>query len=192
MTAGETDASRRAEVVSLLAGSVFDVAKVLVGCRLRTTFDGYPTEVVLTEVEAYAGADDPASHAYGGRTPRNAAMFGPPGTLYVYRSYGIHWCMNVVVGEEGLPHAVLLRGGRAITGRSVMVDRRTRRDHLTDGPGKLCQALAVTGEHDGTSVLDGPVRLTVDEAHGTILRTPRIGISVARDRPWRYLLDAGP
>ena len=176
-------------MVSLLAGSVSEVAKALVGCRIRTTIDGDPTDVLLTEVEAYAGADDPASHAYRGRTARNGAMFGPPGTLYVYRSYGIHWCMNIVVGEEGLPHAVLLRGGNPTTGRTVMIDRRARTDHLTDGPGKLCQALGVTGEHDGTSVLDGPVRLTVEEASRAILRTPRIGISVAKDRLWRYVLD---
>ena len=189
MTTDEKDGSRSAEVVALLTGSVFDVARALVGCRLKTTFDGYSTEVVLTEVEAYAGADDPASHAHRGRTPRNAAMFGPPGTLYVYRSYGIHWCMNVVVGEEGLPHAVLLRGGDPTIGRSLMIDRRARTDHLTDGPGKLCQALAVTGEHDGTSVVDGPVRLTADEVHGTITQTPRIGLSRAMDRPWRYVLS---
>ncbi len=189
MISGRADTSRREEVVSLLAGSVSEVAKALVGCRIRTTIDGDPTDVLLTEVEAYAGADDPASHAYRGRTARNGAMFGPPGTLYVYRSYGIHWCMNIVVGEEGLPHAVLLRGGNPTTGRTVMIDRRARTDHLTDGPGKLCQALGVTGEHDGTSVLDGPVRLTVEEASRAILRTPRIGISVAKDRLWRYVLD---
>lgn len=189
MISGRADTSRREEVVSLLAGSVSEVAKALVGCRIRATIDGDPTDVLLTEVEAYAGADDPASHAYRGRTARNGAMFGPPGTLYVYRSYGIHWCMNIVVGEEGLPHAVLLRGGNPTTGRTVMIDRRARTDHLTDGPGKLCQALGVTGEHDGTSVLDGPVRLTVEEASRAILRTPRIGISVAKDRLWRYVLD---
>ena len=189
MISGRADTSRREEVVSLLAGSVSEVAKALVGCRIRTTIDGDPTDVLLTEVEAYAGADDPASHAYRGRTARNGAMFGPPGTLYVYRSYGIHWCMNIVVGEEGLTHAVLLSGGNPTTGRTVMIDRRARTDHLTDGPGKLCQALGVTGEHDGTSVLDGPVRLTVEEASGAILRTPRIGISVAKDRLWRYVLD---
>ena len=98
-------------VEELLAGSVFDVARRLLGCRIRSVVDGATTEVALTEVEAYAGADDPASHAFRGQTARNGSMFGPAGTLYVYRSYGLHWCMNIVVGPPDLPHAVLLRGG---------------------------------------------------------------------------------
>ena len=175
----------------MLDGSVFDVAEALLGCRIATAFGTLRTEVVITEVEAYAGADDPASHSYRGRTPRNTAMFASPGTLYVYRSYGIHWCMNVVVGEEGLPHAVLLRGGTPFVGSETMVDRRGRADHLTDGPGKLCQALGVTGDHDGSSVIDGPVRLIPGEKQGMIARTSRIGISVAQDRLWRYVLEDG-
>ena len=111
--AGQGDS---ADLEGLLDGDVFTVAQRLLGARVRTSLRGAVTEVMLTEVEAYAGADDPASHAYRGRTPRNAAMFGPPGLLYVYRSYGLHWCMNVVVGEEGLPHAVLLRGGEVTQG----------------------------------------------------------------------------
>lgn len=173
----------------ILDGSVFAAAQRLLGCRVRTEFDGEVTEVVLNEVEAYAGGDDPASHAYRGRTPRNASMFGPPGTLYVYRSYGIHWCMNVVVGREGLPHAVLLRGGDVVRGRDVVERRRGRSRNLADGPGKLCQALGVTGDHDGSSVRDGPVRLVPGDPGGPILRTPRIGVSVAATRPWRYLVD---
>ena len=86
-------------------------ARQVLGWRLRTEFDGSPTEVILTEVEAYAGLDDPASHAYRGRTKRNGSLFAGPGTLYVYRSYGIHWCMNVVVADAATPNAVLLRGG---------------------------------------------------------------------------------
>jgi DNA-3-methyladenine glycosylase len=173
----------------LLEGDVFTVAQRLLGCTVRTTFQGAPTAVVLTEVEAYAGADDPASHAYRGRTRRNAAMFGPPGTLYVYRSYGIHWCMNVVVGEEGLPHAVLLRGGEITEGESTIARRRGRHDQLTNGPGKLCEALGVTGDHDGTSVVDGPIRLIPGTLprDRTVLATPRVGISKAVDHPWRYV-----
>ncbi len=178
-----------ADVAAFLSGDVFAVAQRLLGARIRTSFRGAVTEVMLTEVEAYAGADDPASHAYRGRTPRNAAMFGPPGLLYVYRSYGLHWCMNVVVGEEGLPHAVLLRGGEVTEGLGTIEHRRRRRDHLTNGPGKLCEALGVTGDHDGTSVLDGPVRLVPGSLPNgrRILATPRIGISKATDNPWRYV-----
>ena len=177
-------------VDDLITGSVFDVARRLLGGRVRTEFGGAVTEVALTEVEAYAGADDPASHAYRGRTARNGAMFGPPGTLYVYRSYGLHWCMNIVVGDIDLPHAVLLRGGAVTEGLGTIENRRGRIDHLTDGPGKLCEALGVTGGHDGTSVLDGPVRLlpgTLAERH-TVLATPRVGISKAVDEPWRFVV----
>jgi DNA-3-methyladenine glycosylase len=188
VTGTDADAAGQPESLdAILAGPVFEVAERMLGCRVRTAFDGETVEVVLNEVEAYAGADDPASHAYRGKTARNASMFGPTGTLYVYRSYGIHWCMNVVVGGEGLPHAVLLRGGDVVTGRTVAERRRGRPQHLADGPGKLCQALAVTGDHDGTSVFDGPVRILPGAAPRAITRTPRVGISVAVDRPWRYV-----
>lgn len=167
---------------------MLDAARALLGMRLRTRFADIVTEVALTEVEAYDGTNDPASHAYRGRTMRNAAMYGPPGTLYVYRSYGIHWCMNVVTGAEGDPAAVLLRGGEITAGRTEIERRRGRSDHLTDGPGKLTQALGVDGGHDGSSVLTGPVRL-LSPAHrvGTVTTTPRIGISKATDRPWRFV-----
>ncbi len=171
-----------------MRGPVLDVAPRLLGMRLRTDFRGEITEVVLTEVEAYAGELDPASHAYRGRTARNGAMFGPPGTLYVYRSYGLHWCMNIVTGDTGVPHAVLLRAGTPVEGIPVMQRRRGRTDHLSDGPGKLAAALGVTGEHDGASVLDGPVRLLPgDREVVDVLATPRIGISRAADRPWRFV-----
>lgn len=173
----------------VVAGPVEDVAAELLGRTLRTTFSDGITEVVITEVEAYAGERDPASHAFRGATPRNRSMFGPAGTLYVYRSYGIHWCMNIVTGSIGDPSAVLLRAGAPVRGREIMEARRGRSDHLADGPGKLTQALGVTGECDGTSVLDGPVRL-LDRARagGTVIATPRIGITRAVDRPWRFVL----
>jgi DNA-3-methyladenine glycosylase len=174
---------------ALLERDVFAMAEGLLGCRLRTDLGGSVTEVILTEVEAYAGAEDPASHAYRGRTVRNASMFGPAGTLYVYRSYGLHWCMNVVAGPSGLPHAVLLRGGIPTVGRDVMESRRGRRDHLADGPGKLSQALGIDGSADGTSVLDGPVRVVADTMSGTISRTPRVGVGAAVEVPWRYVLE---
>ena len=175
-------------LIERLDRDVLEVARWLIGCLVRTTVGGQATAVRLTEVEAYAGDLDPASHAFRGRTARNEAMFGPPGTLYVYRSYGIHWCANVVVRSEGVAHAVLMRAGVPTEGRDVMRLRRGREDHLTDGPGKLCQALGITGDHDGTSVLDGPVRLSpAGRTQVRVEATPRIGISKAVDRPWRFV-----
>jgi DNA-3-methyladenine glycosylase len=173
----------------LLSQPVDVAAPALLGWRLRSRVDGVMTEVMITEVEAYDGDDDPASHAFGGRTARNASMFEPAGTLYVYRSYGIHWCMNVVTGAAGLPGAVLLRGGKPTIGSEIMIERRKRQDHLTDGPGKLAQALGVTGDHDGTPVTGkGPVRLLPGTAPDDITATTRVGISRAAERPWRFVI----
>lgn len=178
-------------VADLLSADVLIAARQLLGWRVRTEFDGTPTEVLLTEVEAYAGLDDPASHAYRGETKRNGSLFGGPGTLYVYRSYGIHWCMNVVVGDVATPNAVLLRGGEPIEGRDVMLRRRGRGDHVADGPGKLTQALGVTGVDDGVDLSEGPVWLIPSEAPADrrVVTTPRIGISKAVDWPWRFVLE---
>jgi DNA-3-methyladenine glycosylase len=157
--------------------------------RLRTEIAGRVTEVMLTEVEAYGGSDDAASHAYRGETARNRSMFASPGTLYVYRSYGVHWCANIAAGLAGTGRAVLLRGGRPLEGEAIMQQRRGRLDQLVDGPGKLCQALGIDGSHDGTSVLNGPVRLLPREIdQPSIVATPRIGISKAKDRLWRFVL----
>jgi DNA-3-methyladenine glycosylase len=173
----------------LLEGRVEAAARGLLGRRLRTEIGGDPTEVIITEVEAYGGHDDPASHAAGGPSPRNTAMYGPPGTLYVYRSYGIHWCLNVVTGPAGSASAVLVRGGRPVVGESVMAGRRGRTDHLADGPGKLAQALGVTGAHDGTLVFDGPVRILGEPPAVIAIEVgPRIGISRATEQPWRFVL----
>jgi DNA-3-methyladenine glycosylase len=160
----------------------------LLGWHLRSVAGGALTEVTLTEVEAYS-PDDPASHAFNGIRPRNAAMFGPPGTLYVYRSYGIHWCANIVVGDEDTGAAVLVRAGRAIVGVDHMVNRRGRESDLLNGPGKLTQALAIDLSHNGVDLFssDSPIRLTVGEAPVTIRATPRIGISKAVERPWRFV-----
>lgn len=176
----------------LLDGPVEEIAPNLLGRRLRTEFAPGPTEIVITEVEAYAGSRDPASHAFRGQTPRNASMFGAEGTLYVYRSYGIHWCMNIVTGGEGDPSAVLVRAGRAVEGTDIMARRRGRDDHLSDGPGKLTQALGVTDREDGTSVFTGPVRLLDAPAPaGRIIASPRVGISKAVAWPWRFVLVEG-
>ena len=179
-----------ATLVRLLREDVLAVAEGLLGWTLVSNVGGLETAVIITETEAYAGSDDPASHAYRGMTKQNAVMFGPAGRLYVYRSYGIHWCMNVVVGEEGLAHAVLLRGGEPARGQPTMVRRRGRDSNLTDGPGKLCQALGVTGAHDGADLRRGPVRLEPGPgvAGRAVERTPRIGISKATDRLWRFVV----
>ena len=176
---------------ALLSGDVWDVAEGLLGWTLESTIGEVKTAVTITETEAYAGELDPASHAFRGRTTRNAAMFGPAGTLYVYRSYGIHWCMNVVVGEPGLPHAVLLRGGEPTAGVAVMARRRGREHDLVNGPGKLCQALGVTGDHDGVDLHRTPLRLLPGPGLGgrRVRRTRRIGISRAVEQPWRYVVE---
>lgn len=177
------------QLEQLLDDDVLSVAANLLGWRLETELDGIATAVTITETEAYAGPDDPASHAYRGVTDRNRVMFGPAGFLYVYRSYGIHWCMNVVVGNVGVPHAVLLRGGEPVVGHGEMVRRRGRDKDLANGPGKLCQALGVTGDHNGTDLSSGPVRIVVGPGIGdrSVERTPRIGISKAVERPWRFI-----
>ena len=181
-------------LAALLSGEVVGAARGLLGRRLRSDLDGVACEVLLTEVEAYGGADDPASHACGGPTARNVSMFGPPGTLYVYRSYGVHWCMNAVTGPAGRAAAVLLRAGRPLVGEEHMRRRRGRADHLCDGPGRLAQALGVAGEQDGISLLGGPVRLLGEPpGGGRVEAGPRVGITRAADRPWRFrlILPAG-
>ncbi|HSR45891.1 MAG TPA: DNA-3-methyladenine glycosylase [Acidimicrobiia bacterium] len=175
-------------LLELLDRPVEQAAAGLLGWRLRTELADGPTEVELCEIEAYGGADDPASHAFRGRTRRNSSMFAGAGTLYVYRSYGVHWCANVVTGEPGEAGALLLRGGVPSVGRNIMEGRRGRQDHLTDGPGRLCQALGIDGSHDGTSLLGGSIRLLPPAGRpgGEIVATPRIGISRATDRLWRF------
>ena len=183
------DATTARELRGLLAGDVIDVGERLLGWRLMTEFGARTTEIVINEVEAYGGTEDSASHAYRGRTARNGSMFREPGTLYVYRSYGVHWCANIVTGPEGEASAVLLRGGAPTVGVAVMERRRGRSDHLSDGPGKVCAALGITGDHDGTSVIDGPVRLIRGVLPGgtAIDSGPRVGITTAVDRPWRFV-----
>jgi DNA-3-methyladenine glycosylase len=185
--------SRLLEAADLGDGSlstdVVEAAQQILGWRLASAFGGDLTEVVIVETEAYRGADDPASHAYRGRTSRNVAMYGEPGTLYVYRSYGVHWCANMVAGSAGEASAVLIRCGVPVAGIERMQQRRDRMDHLADGPGKLCAALAITGDCDGTSLEHGPVRLTPRRTSEPfqIETGRRIGITRAVDRPWRFV-----
>ena len=165
------------------ARSVHEVAPELIGCELYV--DGVGGVVV--EVEAYHH-EDPASHAYRGRTPRNAAMFGPPGHAYVYRSYGIHWCLNLVCGEEGVADAVLVRALEPTRGLDEMRARRGRDEPrlLCSGPGRLCQALGVTGEHDGLPLDRPPFELRAPGKPLEVRAAPRVGISRAAELPWRY------
>ena len=165
------------------ARSVHAVAPELLGATFLV--DGVGGTIV--EVEAYDG-EDPASHGFRGRTPRNGSMFGPPGHAYVYRSYGIHWCLNLVCEDEGRPAAVLLRALEPVDGVERMRERRGLGDIrlLCAGPGRLCQALAVTGAHDGLALDAPPFELRVRSRPVQVATGPRIGISVAIEAPWRY------
>jgi DNA-3-methyladenine glycosylase len=195
-----------------------EVAPDLLGCVLEhETADGL-VAVELTEVEAYAGRSDPASHAYRGKTARNAVMFGPPGHAYVYFTYGMHFCVNVVcLGQEGSASAVLLRAGRVIAGEELARARRTRgttaiapRD-LARGPARLCQALGIDRSQNGADMVSAgsPLRmlsgagnparsavLVQGERHPAtprrIVTGPRVGVSSAAEIPWRYWYDGDP
>lgn len=162
---------------------VHEVARELIGATLLV--DGVGGRIV--EVEAYHH-EDPAAHGFRGRTPRNASMFGPPGHAYVYRSYGIHWCLNVVCAEEGVADAVLLRALEPTDGLDAMRVRRGVEDErlLCAGPGRLCQALGVTREHDGLPLDRPPFELRAREREPAIVTGPRIGITKAAELPWRY------
>jgi DNA-3-methyladenine glycosylase len=173
-------------MTGVLDGPVWQAAPLLLGAVLRLG----PVAVRLVEVEAYDGPHDPASHAYRGRTDRNAVMFGPPGHLYVYFSYGMHWAANVVCGPDGTASGVLLRAGEVVDGLDVARSRRGRagdRD-LARGPGRLTQALGLSAEHKGSYLFDGgPVTLTLpDQPLPAVSSGPRVGVSAAADRPWRF------
>lgn len=179
------------DLCELLSGPVLDVAPRLLGAELR---HGDVT-LRLTEVEAYDGANDAGSHAYRGRTRRNAVMFGPPGHLYCYFTYGMHVCCNVVTGVEGAASAVLLRAGQVVAGLELARSRRpaaSDRD-LARGPARLCKALGITLDHDGTDLVAGPVTLRPAERAPTEVTTgPRVGLRGDPDRPWRFWLTGDP
>ena len=152
----------------------------------------------IVEVEAYCGPVDPAAHTYRGRTARNATMFGPPGLLYVYFSYGVHWCANVVCGDEDEGVAVLLRALAPLEGIDEMHEARgpaaRRSRDLCSGPGKLTQAMGIGKEHDGVDlVTDGRLSIVDDgSAPGDVVQATRVGISVAADEPWRWYVSGDP
>jgi len=193
------------------------VAPDLLGCVLEHQTEAGLVAVELTEVEAYAGASDPASHAYRGKTARNAVMFGPPGHAYVYFTYGMHFCVNLVCSGKGSVSAVLLRAGAVIAGEDLARARRTKgaasvasRD-LARGPARLCQALAIDRSLDGADVCtaDSPLRVRAggnparsgtllargDDPPGTprkIVTGPRVGVSSAAEVPWRFWYEGEP
>ncbi|MGZ8693182.1 MAG: DNA-3-methyladenine glycosylase, partial [Gaiellaceae bacterium] len=137
---------------------------------------------------------DPAAHGFRGKTERNASMFGPPGHAYVYRSYGIHWCLNFVCEEAGVASAVLIRALEPLQGLDVMRGRRGLEDLrlLCSGPGRLCQALGVTGDHDGLALNEWPFELHAREHEPETVAGTRVGITKAVEQPWRYGLSGSP
>jgi DNA-3-methyladenine glycosylase len=177
------------DLAELLAGSPEEAAPMLLGSYLVSEVGGALVKARVTEVEAYKGSDDPASHAFRGRTRRNGSMFERPGTLYVYRSYGVHWCGNVAAGPEGIGWGILFRGAEIVEGLGVARSRRGRDDGLANGPGKLTQALGIDHSHDGTYLLDpaSPLRIESGSRPAMVMATPRVGITKAEDRPWRFV-----
>jgi DNA-3-methyladenine glycosylase len=179
-----------AELRDLLAEPVLDVAPRLLNAVVRHG----EVAVRLTEVEAYDGAGDPGSHAFRGRTRRNATMFGPPGHLYCYFTYGMHVCSNVVCGPEGTSSAVLLRAGEVVEG---IAEARSRRPRSTDrdlarGPARLCNALGIGLELDGNDLALGPVTLELGEPATHVRTGPRVGLRGAPERPWRFWIAGEP
>jgi DNA-3-methyladenine glycosylase len=190
------------------AGDALQVAPRVLGCVLEHQTPEGLVAVQLTEVEAYEGSADPASHSFRGRTARNAVMFGPPGHAYVYFTYGMHFCVNLTCGPEGTAVAVLLRAGRIIEGAPLAAARRVAgrpaarvpdRD-LARGPARLCQALAIDRAQDGADACDpkSPLRVrpgppaAPESTAPAISRGPRVGVSSAADRPWRFWLTGDP
>jgi DNA-3-methyladenine glycosylase len=165
------------------ARSVHKVAPDIIGTTLL--FNG--AGGIIVEVEAYHHTD-PAAHSYVGRTERNAVMFGPPGYLYVYRSYGIHWCMNFVCERDGSASAVLIRAIEPTHGLRAMAKRRGTDEvrQLCSGPGKVCQALGITCAENGLALDEKPFEMFAREEKVSVVRGPRIGITKAVEKPWRY------
>jgi DNA-3-methyladenine glycosylase len=182
---GRTDS-----LVDVLAGPVLEVAPRLLGAVLR--HDG--VAVRLTEVEAYDGANDPGSHAYRGPTRRTEVMFGPPGRLYVYFTYGMHHCANIVCGPDGTASALLLRAGEVVEGLEIARERRgTHPDRdLARGPARLCSALGLDLADNGLDLTGGALTLGPPVEPGHVSTGPRVGLRQAPDRPWRFWLTDQP
>ena len=194
------DESRTApDTRARLGGSALEVAPSLLDAHLTHSTDDGEVTVRITEVEAYLGPDDPGSHAFRGRTARNATMFGPAGHLYVYFTYGMHYCANVVCGDEGWATGLLLRAGEIVDGTGLARDRRSHPStdlDLARGPARLAQALGLDRRNDGADVLAHPFRLVLPDVPATaVLSGPRVGVSgVAgtEEYPWRFWLPEEP
>ncbi len=172
------------------------LARALVGCLLVHETRAGLASGRIVETEAY-GPTDPASHSYGGRTRRNLTMFGPSGHAYVYLSYGVHWCFNVVAGAQGTGAAVLIRALEPVAGAALMARRRgvaTNAPRLiAAGPGRLTEAMGITGRHNGRDLLSGALRVVSDGlAQPRVVATPRIGIHKAVARRWRFVAHGSP
>ncbi len=173
-----------------LTGPVLEVAPRLLNAVLRHG----DVAVRITEVEAYAGPDDPGSHAYRGMTRRNAVMFGPAGRLYCYFTYGMHVCANVTLGPEDSASAVLLRAGEVVAGVDLARERRpgaSDRD-LARGPARLCRALGIELTDNGTDLVTGPITLDLGVPPAEVSTGPRVGLRAAPDRPWRFWATGEP
>jgi DNA-3-methyladenine glycosylase len=184
---------------SALEVDVLPAARVLLGTTVEADTPDGPVAVRLVEVEAYRGADDPASHSFRGLTPRTAVMFGPAGHLYVYLVYGMHFCANVTCLSDGEPGAVLLRAGEVVSDLDVARHRRptARRDaELASGPARLATLLGLGREHNGLDLTDpaSPVRLLAGSpvAEESILAGPRVGVAAAAELPWRFWVAGSP
>jgi DNA-3-methyladenine glycosylase len=182
-----------------LAQDVLLAAVRLLGCTLETDTPDGPMAVRLVEVEAYRGADDPASHSFRGRTPRNAVMFGPPGYLYVYFVYGMHFCANVTCLPAGEPAAVLLRAGEVVSDVGAACARRPtarRTEELARGPARLAALLGLGRDDTGLDVTDPASRVRLyagDPVDPRLVRSgPRVGVAAAHETPWRFWLDGSP
>lgn len=171
-----------------------DAAPRLLGCILERKIDGKIIRVRVVETEAY-DQTDVASHSFRGKTPRNEVMFGPPGHLYVYFTYGMHYCCNIVVGEDGHGAAVLIRAVEPLEGAEIIEKRRGKKGlEATNGPAKLCQALGIDKSMNGHDLRRGDLRLLAQPAlpKDSITQTTRIGISQARDVLWRFYVTDSP
>lgn len=171
-----------------------EVAPLLLGCELERIIDGHTLRARIVETEAY-DQTDVASHSYKGSTPRTEVMFGPAGYLYVYFTYGMHYCCNIVTGPSGHGAAVLLRALEPLNGEEIMAERRGRGGHeATNGPAKLCQAFGINRDLNGHDLRREPLRLLVpaNRARQNIVQTTRIGISRGHDVPWRFYLKDNP
>lgn len=182
-----------------LARPALLVAPLLIGAVLVSERGGERVAIRLTEVEAYEGAEDPASHAFRGRTARTAVMFGPAGHLYCYFTYGMHWCANVVCGVDGVAAAVLLRAGEVVDGQGVARERRpaAHRDvDLARGPARLATCLALGRDTNGVDLCDPNSDVRLVSLPGRrltgVVAGPRVGITVATEHAWRFWLDGDP